>query len=159
MKDLHSTKSYKTLEGLTSSEIKKIEDQIKLNDSYNMKMHNLMKWLRSYNSNLVLAKVIMIALLAAHKKSTTVLESVLGIFVSIWVMKTQYSIIKNGDSAFQGFGVSIWIDLSLPLLFIIVFLTLLLVETNLHLTLPIELDVQNCSFMLMIVWCILVFMF
>ena len=98
-----------------------------------------------------MARIILIAVTSIHTKSV-ILVAILASIISIWLIFHTLTILGAGEMSQKGFGLITWLSITLYVITLINYLNLILVTTELHLTIPIEIDLQNFVFLMSLIW-------
>jgi hypothetical protein len=62
------------------------------------------------------------------------------------------TIVGAGEMSHKGFGMNTWLAIFLYVIVLVNLLNVILVSTELHLTIPIEIDIQNWVFLSSLIW-------
>lgn len=125
--------------------------------TYNRVIEGQKQLVKGYNIKIVVARLIFILFFSCQGSKIDLIKSCVGVCYFVCMAYQRLSIITKVKNGYLGFGFPIWLDLSQHLLLLTVCFSVILVETDWHLKIPIELDIQNQSFLLMIIFCTLSF--
>lgn len=118
---------------------------------YCKNVQNQKTWIFNYNFKIILARIILIALTSIQTKSTIMIACLASI-LSLWLIVHTLSILGAGEMSQKGFGLTTWLSITLYGITLINYMNLILVSTDLHLTIPIEIDLQNFVFLMTLIW-------